>query len=258
MHGEREKGKGEGKNTLQLPRESERGGEREGIQAQRADSVLRRRVVARKCLLRPRLQPLLVVLGEAPPPFSLPPLSRLHSVRVFSAPPRALYPPPPASSAVISQIQGRATVRGWDSAVGQAPGLAGSVRAGRNQSSWSVREGGRAGGPKTGSVLTPSRRSLPSAGHSASDMQNDAGEFVDLYVPRKCSASNRIIGAKDHASIQMNVAEVDKVTGRFNGQFKTYAICGAIRRMGESDDSILRLAKNDGIVSKATEDHQGD
>lgn len=26
-------------------------------------------------------------------------------------------------------------------------------------------------------------------------MQNDAGEFVDLYVPRKCSASNRIIAA---------------------------------------------------------------
>ncbi|ETE58387.1 small ribosomal subunit protein eS21 isoform 4-T8 [Vipera latastei] len=81
-------------------------------------------------------------------------------------------------------------------------------------------------------------------------MQNDAGEFVDLYVPRKCSASNRIIGAKDHASIQINVAEVDKATGRVNGQFKAYAICGAIRRMGESDDSILRLAKNDGIVSK--------
>ena len=40
--------------------------------------------------------------------------------------------------------------------------------------------------------------------------QNDAGEFVDLYVLRKCSASNRIIGAKDHASIQMNVAEVSR------------------------------------------------
>jgi small subunit ribosomal protein S21e len=37
----------------------------------------------------------------------------------------------------------------------------------------------------------------------------------------------------------MNVAEVDKVTGRFNGQVKTYAICGTIHRMGESDDSIL-------------------
>uniref|UniRef100_A0A8I5NG18 Small ribosomal subunit protein eS21 n=2 Tax=Cercopithecinae TaxID=9528 RepID=A0A8I5NG18_PAPAN len=48
-------------------------------------------------------------------------------------------------------------------------------------------------------------------------MQNDAGEFVDLYVPRKCSASNRIIGAKDHASIQMNVAEVSWEPGRREG-----------------------------------------
>uniref|UniRef100_A0A8C0I353 40S ribosomal protein S21 n=1 Tax=Balaenoptera musculus TaxID=9771 RepID=A0A8C0I353_BALMU len=64
-------------------------------------------------------------------------------------------------------------------------------------------------------------------------MQNDAGEFADLYVQRKCSASNRIIGAKDQASIQMDVAEVDKVTSRFNSQFKTYTICVGIHRMGE-------------------------
>ncbi|XP_040978396.1 40S ribosomal protein S21 isoform X2 [Aquila chrysaetos chrysaetos] len=71
------------------------------------------------------------------------------------------------------------------------------------------------------------------------EMQNDAGEFVDLYVPRKCSASNRIIGAKDHASIQINISEVDKVTGRVNGQFKTYAICGAIRRMLILEEELL-------------------
>ena len=41
-------------------------------------------------------------------------------------------------------------------------------------------------------------------------MQNDAGDYVDLYVPRKCSASNRIIHAKDHASIQMNIAQVSE------------------------------------------------
>lgn len=34
-------------------------------------------------------------------------------------------------------------------------------------------------------------------------MQNEAGEYVDLYIPRKCSASNRILAAKDHASIQV-------------------------------------------------------
>ncbi|PVD23139.1 hypothetical protein C0Q70_16402 [Pomacea canaliculata] len=68
-------------------------------------------------------------------------------------------------------------------------------------------------------------------------MQNEAGEFVDLYIPRKCSASNRIVASKDHASIQINIAEVDESTGRMTGVNKTYAICGAIRRMGESDDS---------------------
>merc|ERR1711993_135190 len=81
-------------------------------------------------------------------------------------------------------------------------------------------------------------------------MQNDAGEFVDQYIPRKCSASNRLINAKDHASIQINIAEVDDSTGRMTGQYKTYAICGAIRKMGEADDSLARLAKEDGIIAK--------
>merc|ERR1712004_34792 len=71
-------------------------------------------------------------------------------------------------------------------------------------------------------------------------MQNEAGEYVDMYIPRKCSASNRIIAAKDHASIQMNIVDVDETTGRMTSTFKTYAICGQIRRMGESDDCIIR------------------
>merc|ERR1719282_403885 len=81
-------------------------------------------------------------------------------------------------------------------------------------------------------------------------MQNEAGEYVDMYIPRKCSASNRILAAKDHASIQINLADVDESTGRMTGGFKTYAICGAIRRMGESDDCINRLAKKDGVIDK--------
>nr|ABW23150.1 ribosomal protein rps21 [Arenicola marina] len=81
-------------------------------------------------------------------------------------------------------------------------------------------------------------------------MQNEAGENVDMYIPRKCSASNRIIHAKDYASIQMNLAEVDETTGRMTGTYKTYAVCGQIRRMGESDDCINRLAKKDGMVAK--------
>merc|ERR1711887_30088 len=79
------------------------------------------------------------------------------------------------------------------------------------------------------------------------NMQNDAGEYVDLYVPRKCSTSNRIIHAKDHASIQLNVVEVDD-KGVMTMNYTTYAICGDIRRMGESDDSLNRLAIRDNIM----------
>ncbi|KAI1295369.1 40S ribosomal protein S21 [Halotydeus destructor] len=64
------------------------------------------------------------------------------------------------------------------------------------------------------------------------------------------SASNRIIHAKDHASIQISLAEVDETTGRITGNLTHYAICGALRRMGESDDCINRLAQKDGILSK--------
>ncbi|XP_055386724.1 40S ribosomal protein S21 [Condylostylus longicornis] len=81
-------------------------------------------------------------------------------------------------------------------------------------------------------------------------MENDAGDFVDLYCPRKCTASNRIIHAKDHASVQLNIVDVDPVTGRMTDTNKVYAICGAIRRMGESDDCIVRLAKKDGLITK--------
>ena len=41
-----------------------------------------------------------------------------------------------------------------------------------------------------------------------SQMQNDEGKIVDLYIPRKCSATNRLITAKDHASVQIEIAQV--------------------------------------------------
>ncbi|KAL3268854.1 hypothetical protein HHI36_007943 [Cryptolaemus montrouzieri] len=69
-------------------------------------------------------------------------------------------------------------------------------------------------------------------------------------IVKKCSASNRIIHAKDHASIQLCIAEVDPATGRMTESSKSYALCGAIRRMGESDDCIVRLTKKDGILAK--------
>ncbi|KAI9899257.1 hypothetical protein N3K66_005718 [Trichothecium roseum] len=79
-------------------------------------------------------------------------------------------------------------------------------------------------------------------------MENDRGEIVDLYVPRKCSATNRIIKAKDHGSVQISVAKVDENGRAIPGENHVYALCGFIRAMGESDDSLNRLAQRDGFL----------
>merc|ERR1712002_616103 len=79
------------------------------------------------------------------------------------------------------------------------------------------------------------------------NMQNDAGQVVDLYIPRKCSATNNLISAKDHASVQISIAEVDE-EGRMTGGYKTYAFCGKVRGMGEADDALVHLCLNDGIL----------
>jgi small subunit ribosomal protein S21e len=69
-------------------------------------------------------------------------------------------------------------------------------------------------------------------------------------VPRKCAASNKIIAAKDHAAVQLDIAEVDEQTGRMTSKSRTYALCGSIRMMGEADDSLVRLATQDGFIGK--------
>lgn len=73
---------------------------------------------------------------------------------------------------------------------------------------------------------------------------------LDNFLCCYSSASNRIIHAKDHASVQLSIVVVDPETGRQTDGTKTYAICGEIRRMGESDDCIVRLAKKDGLITK--------
>ncbi|KAJ1512368.1 40S ribosomal protein S21 [Coelomomyces lativittatus] len=81
-------------------------------------------------------------------------------------------------------------------------------------------------------------------------MQNDKNEIVDLYIPRKCSATGRLIGAKDHSSVQINVCEVDEKGVMKPGMYHTFAFSGKVRNAAESDDSLNRLAQKDGYLKK--------
>lgn len=39
-------------------------------------------------------------------------------------------------------------------------------------------------------------------------MLNDEGKCVDLYIPRKCDYTNKLLHSKDKSSVQINFAEV--------------------------------------------------
>ncbi|XP_043694686.1 40S ribosomal protein S21-like [Telopea speciosissima] len=71
-------------------------------------------------------------------------------------------------------------------------------------------------------------------------MQNEEGQNMDLYIPRKCSATNRLITSKDHASVQINIGHVDE-NGLYTGHFTTFALCGFVRAQGDADGALDRL-----------------
>ena len=86
-------------------------------------------------------------------------------------------------------------------------------------------------------------------------MQNEEGLNVDLYVPRKCSWTNRLVESKDHASVQINVANVDPVTGVATGEFTPYCLAGYIRFKSESDMAFTALTqKKDTEVLQAAQE----
>ena len=71
-------------------------------------------------------------------------------------------------------------------------------------------------------------------------MQNEDGVEVDVYVPRKCSWSGRLLKGKDHAAVQINVAQIN-AEGKMTGSVKTYTLCGYVRQQGRGDMALREM-----------------
>ncbi|RDA93197.1 hypothetical protein CP533_3155 [Ophiocordyceps camponoti-saundersi (nom. inval.)] len=76
-------------------------------------------------------------------------------------------------------------------------------------------------------------------------MENDRGEIVDLYVPRKCSATNRITVPSSCPS-QRSTRTITPLQER-----EPRLLPGFVRTMGESDDFINRLAQRNGLLKNS-------
>jgi small subunit ribosomal protein S21e len=77
---------------------------------------------------------------------------------------------------------------------------------------------------------------------------NQDSKMSDLYLPRKCDYTDRLITPKDRSSIQLTVCDVND-DGTINlGKSDIITICGFIRSVGESDTAIEKVLKEKHLV----------
>lgn len=79
-------------------------------------------------------------------------------------------------------------------------------------------------------------------------MENDEGKVVDLYVPRRCSATGRLIPATDHGSVQITAHNGEDLSSGSNDAI-TFCISGFVRKRGESDAAINRIFAEKGLLT---------
>ena len=81
-------------------------------------------------------------------------------------------------------------------------------------------------------------------------MQNSEGQYVDLYIPRKCQATNRLIDCKDTASVQITLntdgLNLEKKEDQKNF---TVVLSGFVRSKGNSDAALNKILYQNKILS---------
>ena len=81
-------------------------------------------------------------------------------------------------------------------------------------------------------------------------MQNSEGKYVDLYIPRKCYATNRLIDCKDTASVQITL-NTDGLNLEHQNEKNnlTVVLSGFVRSKGNSDAALNKILYEKKILS---------
>ena len=81
-------------------------------------------------------------------------------------------------------------------------------------------------------------------------MQNSEGKYVDLYIPRRCFATNRIIDCKDTASVQITLnTDGLNLENKNDEKDLTMIISGFVRTKGNSDAALNKFLYDKKILS---------
>ena len=77
---------------------------------------------------------------------------------------------------------------------------------------------------------------------------NDKHNLTDIYLPRKCDYTDKMITAKDRSSIQLSVCDVN-ADGTINlAKSNIISLCGFVRGTGQSDIALEKVMKEKSII----------
>ena len=81
-------------------------------------------------------------------------------------------------------------------------------------------------------------------------MQDSHGTYVDLYIPRKCHATNRLLDSKDHASVQITLnTEGLNLGDKKDEKNITMILSGFVRTKGNADAALNKFLKDKKVLS---------
>uniref|UniRef100_A0A0K8RE69 Small ribosomal subunit protein eS21 n=1 Tax=Ixodes ricinus TaxID=34613 RepID=A0A0K8RE69_IXORI len=83
-------------------------------------------------------------------------------------------------------------------------------------------------------------------------MINDDGKLVDLYIPRKCSATSRLLELDYKEPTVTNyktrLLGLTDENGVYNNQNVSFALSHTMRSTGDGDEAMNRLFKEHGLL----------
>lgn len=77
---------------------------------------------------------------------------------------------------------------------------------------------------------------------------NDKHKLTDIFLPRKCDYTDRVITSKDHSSVQISICDVREDGTIDLTKSNLVTLSGYVRGTGQSDAALDKVLKEKKLI----------
>lgn len=77
---------------------------------------------------------------------------------------------------------------------------------------------------------------------------NDKHKLTDIFLPRKCDFTDRVITSKDHSSVQISICDVREDGTIDLSKSNLVTLSGYVRGTGQSDAALEKVLKEKKLI----------